>query len=74
VLAGARADEAPTHIPTWHLRIQSDIVMMTMFGDGKERSPQEFEALLRAAGWKLETRYALRGMDWILQAVPCQLE
>jgi hypothetical protein len=44
------AEEAP--LRTAHLcgRHTSDLMMMTMFGDGKERNREQFAALLAASG------------------------
>jgi hypothetical protein len=44
--------------------------MMMTFGDGKERSKQQFEVLLAAAGFKLTGITPTNGMFVVLEAIP----
>lgn len=44
--------------------------MLMTFGDGKERSKQQFEVLLAAAGFKLTSIMPTNGMFVVLEAIP----
>ncbi|KAI8475773.1 MAG: O-methyltransferase-domain-containing protein [Monoraphidium minutum] len=56
----------------WTLRHRhaSDVTMMAVFGGSKERNESQFDALLAAAGWRLERAAATTGLYCVLEAVP----
>jgi len=69
----AANETAGCHIFQVHVvlcRRISDMNMMMTFGDGKERSKQQFEVLLAAAGFKLTGITPTNGMFVVLEAIP----
>eukprot|EP00775_Hariotina_reticulata_P008532 gene8532-8714_t len=57
----------PCHLP---FRCGSDIIMMTLFGDGCERNKDQFQELLSAAGWTLTKMVPTNGCFLVLEAAP----
>jgi hypothetical protein len=47
-----------------------DIHMLVQYGDAKERTEQQFEDLLVAAGFKLNRVISTKSLFFVLEAVP----
>lgn len=59
------------HMTTTHTpRLCGDIHMLVQYGEAKERTEQQFEELLAAAGFKLNRVIPTKSLFFVLEAVP----